>query len=156
MVARIWGVRLRYFCFEQCLGSSTIGFSFVGTSFFSAIYLKRADWSGLKMDQGVSPLDLIFHNILLKQKIKGKEPARFRQSSSWAKVTDASRDLGCDPWSFHHPRSPYQYEALTSAGGVHIRRSGLLRHVATFNVRSQRQNAKILIFCYSSILFKKK
>ena len=45
------------------------------------------------------------------------EPALFRQSSFRAKITDASRDLGCDPWSIHQPRPPYQTGALAPAGG---------------------------------------
>ena len=46
------------------------------------------------------------------------EPSLFRQSSSRPKVTDASRDLGCDLRSIHQPRSPYQNGALASAGGA--------------------------------------
>ena len=45
------------------------------------------------------------------------EQVLFRQSSSRAKVTDPSRDLGCDPWSIHQPRPPNQTGALASAGG---------------------------------------
>ena len=46
------------------------------------------------------------------------EPALFRQSSSLAKVTDASYDLSCDPRSNHQPRPSYQTGALASAGGA--------------------------------------
>ena len=46
------------------------------------------------------------------------EPVLFRQSSSRAKAKDASRDLGCDSWSMHQPRPPYQIGALVSAGGA--------------------------------------
>ena len=46
------------------------------------------------------------------------EIALFRQSNSRAYVTDASRDLGCDPWSIHQPCPPYQTGALASAGGA--------------------------------------
>ena len=44
------------------------------------------------------------------------EPALFRESSSRAKATNASRDLGCVPWYIHHPHPPYQTGALASAG----------------------------------------
>ena len=46
------------------------------------------------------------------------EPTLFIQSSSCAKVTDASRDLGCNPWSIHQPLPSYQTGALASAGAV--------------------------------------
>ena len=45
------------------------------------------------------------------------EPGLLRQNSSRANVTDASRDLGCDPWSIHQPRPPYLAGTLASAGG---------------------------------------
>ena len=82
------------------------------------------------------------------------ESALFRQNSSRAKVTDASRDLGCDPWSTHQSRPAYQTGALASAGGVYIRRGGLLRHVAILNIRSKWQGLKIVTFCYESMLWK--
>ena len=65
----------------------------------------------------------------------------------------ASRDLSCDPWSFHQPRPAYQTGALAFAGWFHIRRGGLLRHVAFLNLMNQRQYLEILIF-YKSILRK--
>ena len=46
----------------------------------------------------------------------------------------------------HQPRPPYEIGALFSAVGVNIRRSGLLRHVTVFNIRSQWQEPEILIF----------
>ena len=46
------------------------------------------------------------------------EPALFGQTSSRAKVADASRDLDCDARSIHQPRPPYQTGALASAGGA--------------------------------------
>ena len=46
------------------------------------------------------------------------EPALIRENSSRSKVTDASRDLGCDLRSIHQPRSPYQTGALASTGGA--------------------------------------
>ena len=48
----------------------------------------------------------------------GMEPALFRQSSSRAKVTDASRDLDCDLRSIHQPRPPNQTGALAFARGA--------------------------------------
>ena len=46
------------------------------------------------------------------------KPVLFRQSSSRAKVLDASRDLGYVPWSIRLPRTPYQTVALACAGGA--------------------------------------
>ena len=46
------------------------------------------------------------------------EPAVFRQCSSRAKDTEASRDLVCVSRSIYQPRPPYQTGALASAGGV--------------------------------------
>ena len=82
------------------------------------------------------------------------EPALFTQSSSRAKVTGASHDLVCDPWSIHQPFPPFQTMALGSAVGVHIQRCGLLRHAAIFNITSQWQDPEILIYCYNSIWWK--
>ena len=78
--------------------------------------------------QGDSACDLTFRNILLSRKIKilgschwlvmlSMEPALFRRRSSRAKVTDVSRDLGCDPRSIHQPCQPYQTGALASVEG---------------------------------------
>ena len=61
--------------------------------------------------------------------------ALFRQSSFHAKVTDASRDLGCNPChSSAPPTLPNRSAGLFRRG--HIRRGGLFRHVAIFNIRS--------------------
>ena len=75
------------------------------------------------------------------------ESALFRQSSSRARVTNANRELGCDPWSIHQPRPTCQIGALAYVWGVHIRVGGLLRHVAIFNIRNQQQDHEILNFC---------
>ena len=133
-------------------------FQLGGDLFFFLRYLLnvRID-QDLSWAQLVSACHLIFHNVFLLQKNKilgschwlvvlSMEPARFRQSSSCAKVTDASSDLGCGPWSIHQPRPLYQTGEPASAGGVHIRRGGLLRHVAILNIRSQWQDSKFPFF----------
>ena len=143
--------------------ATTIGFSFAGTC-FSAISLNGPTDQNKTWAQRFSACDLFFCDLgtLITKKKQGlaigsylmlsMEPARFRQSNSRSKVTDASRDLGCDPWFIRHSRPPYQTGALASGGGV-LRRGDLLRHVVIFNIRSQWQVLEILIF-YQSILWK--
>ena len=80
------------------------------------------------------------------------ELAPFRQSSSRAKATDASCDLGCDSWSTHQPRPPYQTRALATAGGVIY--VGL-RHVATFSIRSQWQDPDFFLFFVIRVYYEK-
>ena len=93
---------------------TTIGSSFVGTCFRRYPLNERIAQNETRA-QGVSACDLIFRNMLVWQKSKTEGscqwlvmlsmgPAPFRQSSPSARVTDASRDLSCDPWSIHQPR----------------------------------------------------
>ena len=81
-------------------------------------------------------------------------PALLRQRSSCAMVTAAGRDPGCDPWSIHQPRPPYQTGVPISAGGVRIRGGGLLRHVAILYIRGQWRDPEISIFCSKIVLRK--
>ena len=84
-------------------------------------------------------------------------PAPFRRCSSHAKVWTqraASSGLACDPRPIHQHGPPYQTGAPASTGGVHIWSGGLLRYVACFKIRSQRQDPEIIISGYKSILRK--
>ena len=84
------------------------------------------------------------------------EPAQFRQISPYEKVMDASRDLGC-AWSLIHssapPTLPNRSAGLCRRG--HIRRGGLLRHVAIFSIRSQRQDPEILFLFIIGVYYDK-
>ena len=73
------------------------------------------------------------------------EPALFRLNSSRAKVTDASHDLGCDPWSIHQPRPPYQTGTLDSAGGTIYQG---LAYCAMSPFLTLDANGKTMKFCF--------
>ena len=75
------------------------------------------------------------------------EQALFRQSSSRAKITDASRDLATirDPFiSPAHLTKPERW-SLTGGGGAYTK-GCLSRHVAFFNIRIVWQDPEILIY----------
>ena len=82
------------------------------------------------------------------------DPAPLRQSSSRAKVTDASRDLGCDPWSIHQPRPPYQTGALSSAGGAIYEGVAYFAMSQFLTLGAKGKTLKFGFFCNKSILWK--
>ena len=82
------------------------------------------------------------------------EPALFRQTSSCAKVMDASQDLGCDPWSIGQPCPPYQTGALASAGGAIYEGVAYFAMSQFLTLGSNGNTLKLIFFCYKSILWK--
>ena len=102
----------------------------------------------------------MFRDILItKIKITGSchwlvmlsmQPAPFRQSSSRAKVTDASRDLAAIRDALISPPHLTKPERWPLPEGP-LRRGGLLHNVAIFNIGIQWQDPEILTFCYKNI-----
>ena len=128
--SREWGGRY-YLLADITPSSATIGFSFAETC-FSAISLKRRIDQNKTWAQGVSVCNQFYTHITKNQNLRvchwlvmlTIQSALFRQSSSRAEVTDASRNLGCDPWSVHQSRLPPTLTSRSATGGAQIRRGG--------------------------------
>ena len=82
------------------------------------------------------------------------EPAVVRQSSSCAKVKDASHDLVCDPWSIQSALLPYQTGALASAGGAIYEGMAYCTMSQFFTLAANVESLKFrFFFCYKSKLW---
>ena len=109
---------------------------------------------------------LIFRNIVLSQKkskiseschwpvMLNMEPTLFRQSSSRAKVTDTRRDLGCEPWSIHQPRRPYQTGTPAFAAKSIYEWVVYYAMMQFLTLGPNGKTPKFWFFCYKGILGK--